>query len=410
MLERTRRNVVIARCNKGMARKAKRSPAAGACSCADQPTLVGVRLIFLALAVLLAANLPVSQGSEFLASASSQAVASCLAEIESPTPITSVHVQPESGYRPIVDEIVHARCTIDLNMYLFTDQTIVDALDNAIARGIRVRVILERAPFGTFGDQQEIFDRLEAIGAEVKWSPAEFTYSHAKYMIVDTTVLLATNQNFTGAGFNSNREFGVITTEARYLQEANAIFDADWRYHPLTMEIEHLVVSPVNSRSRIISLINSSEVSIWMYSEVLRDEEVTGALSDASDRGVNVRILVNPSADEDDAPYYLDALAHNVEIRVLRNPYVHSKLMIVDGTKALVGSQNYSYTSLNLNRELGIILDAPTDLELVTQVYLLDWSRAEPVDTVTTSAMTMPFALTHKGVVGRISFGRWGVV
>lgn len=389
MVEKTQRNAKVG---------------SGARSCQPPLTSVPGRLLAVIATVL------ALFGAAPLTSALAVDTVSCLSALSSPTPVTSVHVQPESGHQPILDEIEFANCTIDLNMYLFTDDVILEALDRAEARGIRVRVLLERQPFGTFGDQQEMFDTLIGFGAEVQWSPPEFQYSHAKYMIVDGRVLLVTNQNFTNAGFNSNREFGVVTTEPGYAQEAQSVFDADWNRTALSIDIQHLVVSPINSRDTILELIRGSQQSVWMYSEVLRDEQITSALSEASDRGVDVRILVNPTADEDDVPYFLDALGHGVEIRVLNRPYVHSKLMIVDGMKALVGSQNYSYTSLNLNREVGIVVDDETNLAVVTSVYERDWAKAVPVDTIVSLPPKIPVALTEPGRIGRISFGRWGVV
>lgn len=307
---------------------------------------------------------------------------SCLQDVPTPTPVTTVHVQPESGASPILDEINFARCSIDLTMYLLTSDDVVEALENAVDRGIRVRVILDRQPYGSYGDQSEMFDTLVGIGAEVQWGPDQFTYTHAKYMVVDQSVVIITNQNFTWSGFNRNREFGVTSTDASYVSEAVALFEADWAGVNFQGDIEHLVVSPINARQSVLALIYGSTQSVWMYSEVLRDEEITAALNNAADRGVDVRILVNDSADEDDVPYFLDALSHGVQIRVLEEPYVHSKVMVVDGSQALVGSHNYSYTSLNLNREVGVVISDSGNVGIIVSVYEQDWQNGIPVDSI----------------------------
>lgn len=306
----------------------------------------------------------------------------CLQQAPPPTAFTSVHVQPDAGIQPVLDEITYARCSIDLSMYLITSDEVVSALKSAVDRGIRVRVILDRQPYGSMGDQREMFDTLTGIGAEVKWGPDQFTYTHAKYMIVDDSVVLITNQNFTWSGFNRNREFGVVSTEARYVNEAMALFAADWNGTDYQDNAVHLVISPINARQSILGLIYESTESIWMYSEVLRDEEITQALNNAADRGVDVRILVNDSADEGDVPYFLDALSHGVQIRVLENPYVHSKVMIIDGSSALVGSHNYSYTSLNLNREVGVVLTDSSNVGIIVSVFESDWNIGIPVDSI----------------------------
>lgn len=378
----------------------------GARSCGSPLILMFKPFVTLCLLVSLLCVLPV-------APARAESIDHCHNLLDQPTPVTSVHVQPDDGLQPVLDEINFAACSIDISMYIFTNQEVFDALEYAVARGIRVRVILERQPFGSFGDQQDMYDRLLDIGVKVRWGPDQFTYTHAKYMIVDANVLVVTNQNFTNAGFDSNREFGVITTEYLYVREATEIFQADWNRSSLDISVELLVVSPVNSRATILAMIESSTDSVWMYSEVLRDEGVTQALNAAAERGVDVRILVNPTADEDDILYFLDALTHGVQIRVLRDPYVHSKVLIVDEKLALVGSQNYSYTSLELNREVGIVLSDPANLERIVSVYARDWARGEPVDTVSLSSdpgIRTQIALTHPATIGRIPSVRWRVV
>lgn len=345
--------------------------------------------------------------------ASAESIEDCHDSLRHPTVVTAVHVQPDDGPQPILDEIKFAACSIDISMYIFTNQDVFDGLEFAVDRGLRLRVILERQPFGSFGDQQDMYDRLTAAGIDVRWGPDQFTYSHSKYMIADSSVLVVTNQNFTNAGFNNNREFGVITTDPRYVKDAKAIFTADWNRSQVSDSIEYLVVSPINSRFTIVEMIAGSTESVWMYAEVLRDDDVTNALSAAAERGVDVRILVNPSADEDDAPYFLQALTDGVQVRVLRDPYVHSKALIVDGTSALVGSQNYSYTSLDLNREVGIVLTDTANLDRIVSVYVRDWSHGEPVDTISRDGShgTAPqSALTQPSAIGRISSVRWRVV
>lgn len=309
----------------------------------------------------------------------------CIKASSTSTVVTSVFVQPDDGYAPVLDEINNARCSIDLTMYLLSDQTIIAALGDAENRSVDVRVILERNPFNSYGGQSDIFAELEGLGAEVIWSSDEFQYSHAKYMVVDEQVLVVSNQNFTGAGFNSNREFGVVTTDPSWVAQASAVFHSDWQRQASVEGISSLIVSPINARARIIELINGAKVSIWLYAEVLRDEQLTKALDDAADRGVDVRVIVNPTTDSEDLPYFLEAFAHGVEVRVQEKPYVHAKLIIVDGAKALIGSQNYSYTSLDMNREVGLIIDDVDSLTRLKDIYLSDWERAYPVDSVAIS-------------------------
>ena len=53
-----------------------------------------------------------------------------------------------------------------------------------------------------------------------------------------------------------------------------------------------------------------------------------------------------------------------VHVEILHRPYLHAKLILADG-RAFIGSENLSATSLEHNREVGMIL---RDSELVEQL------------------------------------------
>ncbi|MBW3634277.1 MAG: DNA-binding protein, partial [Chloroflexi bacterium] len=110
-----------------------------------------------------------------------------------------------------------------------------------------------------------------------------------------------------------------------------------------------------------------------------RDPELLAALSEASRRGVRVRVIVSPSAEF--AAEQAELAASGVEIGLARGLYIHAKLIVADGERAFVGSQNLSATSLDQNRELGIILDDPVNLARLSRTFALDFRSATPQET-----------------------------
>jgi cardiolipin synthase len=308
-------------------------------------------------------------------------VETCLQELAEPQPaVTGVFVQPDDGYTPVIDEIRAARCTLDLAVYMLTDDVVFDALISAEERGVAVRVILEEHPFGMFGDQQEAFDRLVDAGIDVQWGRAEFQFTHAKYMIVDQRTAVIMNQNLTGAAFSGNREFGVVTTGAAEVAQAQAIFDADWEQRDASHIDGPLFVSPDNARGRVIDLIDRATDSIDFYAEIIRDTEILDALERAVERGVRVRLIMNASLDPADEEAVALLVSGGVEVRLTNTLYIHSKAMIIDGDAALIGSINYSMTSLDRNREIAMRIQEPALVTRVAAVYERDWTRAVPVD------------------------------
>ena len=95
-------------------------------------------------------------------------------------PVTGIFIQPGDGRAPLLDEIQAARHSVDLEVYLLTDEVILQSLEDAQRRGVGVRVILEEHPFGGGGGQEEIFTRLENGGIAVRWGNPVFRFSHMK--------------------------------------------------------------------------------------------------------------------------------------------------------------------------------------------------------------------------------------
>ena len=112
-------------------------------------------------------------------------------------PVTGVFIQPGDGRAPLLDEIGAARQSIDLEVYIVTDEVILQSLEDAQRRGVAVRVILEEHPFGGGGGQEEIFARLESAGIAVRWGNPVFRFSHIKTMVIDNAVAIIMNQNLT---------------------------------------------------------------------------------------------------------------------------------------------------------------------------------------------------------------------
>jgi phosphatidylserine/phosphatidylglycerophosphate/cardiolipin synthase-like enzyme len=194
--------------------------------------------------------------------------------------------------------------------------------------------------------------------------------------VVDNAVTLIMNQNLTPSAFTANREFGVVTNQPDAVQAAAAIFQADWT-RGAEPDPGPLVVSPTNAREQLLALVHGARVSLDLYAEVLRDPEVLEALSAAAERGVRVRIIISPSADF--ATEIEELASSGVDIRLSRSLYIHAKLFIADDERAFIGSQNLSATSLDQNRELGIIVDDQVNLARLTRTFAIDFRAAAPL-------------------------------
>jgi phosphatidylserine/phosphatidylglycerophosphate/cardiolipin synthase-like enzyme len=284
-------------------------------------------------------------------------------------------VLPEDGPNAILDEIDRAQTSIDLYVYLLPSEQVLAALSDAHARGVATRVILERDPFGGGGSNQDAFDRLRATGIEVHWSSDRFAFSHIKTFIVDQRVALIMTLNLSWSALTRNREFAVVTTVPEDVAEVARLFDADWSGSPYQPRGD-IVTSPDNSRTVLRGLIDGATQSIEVYAEVVRDGDMRERLIEAARRGVHVRILVPANPTDDARSIYRELEQSGVEVRLLADAYSHAKAIVVDGSRAFVGSQNLTQGSLDKNRELGIILTDHPNLDRLRSVFESDWANS----------------------------------
>lgn len=285
-------------------------------------------------------------------------------------------IEPDAGESIILDAINTAHHSIWLEMYLLTDTSIIQALENAAHHKVDVRVMLEPTPYGG-GSAQDVLDELKLAGITVKPTSPSFTLTHEKGMVVDGNTAFIMSCNFTYSALNgTNREYGVIDTLAQDVQSVTDIFNADWNRTPLRITNTSLVISPTNSRPALTALLGSAKKSLVLEEEEMLDDNIQQALVSAAHRGVHVQVILpTPYAGESDNNIGGIAILKKGGVQVKEDPqlYIHAKMIIADGMQAFVGSENISAPSLDGNRELGILLTDSGMLATLQKTFQQDW-------------------------------------
>ena len=125
----------------------------------------------------------------------------------------------------IVSLIRSAGKTIDVEMYVFTDETLAGELADAAKRGVQVRVILE--PRVESSNLNTLAAGMLDSGVQVRWASLKFQLTHAKFMVIDGKTVLVGSINFSKAAQNKNREAAAIL-QGPPVQSYIDIFEADW--------------------------------------------------------------------------------------------------------------------------------------------------------------------------------------
>jgi len=296
-----------------------------------------------------------------------------------------VFVEPDAGYQVITDAISSAKKSVWVQVYLLTEPNVISALQSAAKKGKDVRVMLEDNPYGGGGaaKPQETMDKLKAAGAQAKATNPKYRLTHSKLMILDGTTAYIMTANLTksalgGSSSAANREYGIIDKNPQDVKVLIDMFNADWDRKDFSFDNPNLVLSPLNSRSHFLSIINNSKKTLLVEAEEMQDDEVENALIAAAKRGVQVQVIVPKprSMDNND-----EGIKHikkgGVKVKFAGKLIMHAKIFIADGQLGFVGSENISTSSLDKNREVGILVTDPDVLSTLQKTFSTDWDTGK---------------------------------
>jgi phosphatidylserine/phosphatidylglycerophosphate/cardiolipin synthase-like enzyme len=313
----------------------------------------------------------------------------------------TVYVAPDTGLLgQIVTAIEGATTSVHMTMYILDDAKIVAALVDRRKAGLDVRVVLNQTfPTGTVQTNPATYTTLTTAGVGVVWrngppGSTPPTYTHEKTFILDGKQAWIMTMNLDTSAPIDNREYVVVDDNAADAQEADQIFLADFGGTASTLA-SPLVVSPdppCNSRAALVALINGATKTLDVEVEEFSDAYTNGvvaAVAAAAHRGVATRVILantSPVASQTTAIATVKAAGAKVVIAggtsgksTAAHPYIHAKAITVDCTgttcaRGFLGSENFSEGSLGYNRELGIVIDDPTQLAKVEAAIDTDFS------------------------------------
>jgi len=192
--------------------------------------------------------------------------------------------------------------------------------------------------------------------------------------------------NLTSRYYTTSRDFLVLDSARADVAAIVAVFDADFGHRQIRpSDGRDLVWSPTDSQRQILALIDRARRSLRIYSEEMADTTVDDALIKAAKRGVDVRVCGENTGGEYDAVFARLARA-GVHISYYSSSsgfYIHAKVVEADyGTdhgRSFIGSENFSETSLDRNRELGLITSNPAILAAIARTFAGDFKRGKHV-------------------------------
>ncbi|TFD72525.1 cardiolipin synthase [Cryobacterium fucosi] len=334
----------------------------------------------------------------------------------------------EGTLAEMVADIDTARKYVHVEFYILSlDKTTApffDAMENAVKRGVTVRVLMDHIQSMRKPGYRETLRRLTASGVKWelllplqplkgKWQRPDLR-NHRKLVIVDGKVGYMGSQNIIDRSYNmrSNIRRGLkwkdlmTRLEGPIVSGLNAIFITDWYGETnalLTRDIEPVDAEVVphsldcqvvpsgpgfegenNLRLFLALLYYAQERIIITSPYFVPDESIMYAITTATQRGLHVELFVSEVGDQAlvyhaQRSYYEELLRAGVIIYLYKAPYVlHAKHFTIDDEVAVIGSSNMDMRSFSLNFEVSLMVRGRSfvrDLRAVEDGYRADSRR-----------------------------------
>jgi len=302
-----------------------------------------------------------------------------------------------TGYDAAIEAMVRAidgaASQVHLTTYIFADddtgRRIAGALERAVRRGVKVRVLIDA--LGSRPWASRSLAMLEAAGVEARLAlPIRFASlrrtrsdlrNHRKLCVVDGRIAFVGSQNIVDRDFKPgvvNDEL-VARVEGRVVAAFESVFVSDWYLEteesiaqaPFPQPCGDTVLQAMPSgpdyrvpgyEQLLVEMVHGAQERITIVSPYLvPDEALLTALKNAVLREVRVDLILSRVIDQRlvrlaQRSYYDELLKAGVQIHRYRERLLHAKSIAVDDRLAVIGSSNADVRSFVLNAEISLIL------------------------------------------------------
>ena len=312
----------------------------------------------------------------------------------------------ESTFAEMVTDIDRARNFVHVEFYIFsldpTTAPLFDALENAVKRGVTVRVLMDHIQSMRKPGYRETLRRLTDSGVKWelllplqplkgKWQRPDLR-NHRKVLVIDGTVGYMGSQNVIDRSYNIPKNIRrglkwkdlMTRVEGPIVSGLNAIFITDWYSEtddllirdiqpvqtdivPHSLDCQIVPSGPgfegENNLRLFLALLYYAQERIIITSPYfVPDESIMYAITTATQRGLRVELFVSEIGDQAlvyhaQRSYYEELLRAGVKIYLYKAPYVlHAKHFTIDDEVAVIGSSNMDMRSFSLNFEVSMMV------------------------------------------------------
>jgi len=336
---------------------------------------------------------------------------------------TKVLTNGHETFSHILAELKKAAHHIHMEYYIVRDDGIGHEIKNILIekaeKGVKVRFLYDSV--GSWKLSKKFLADLIGAGVEVvEFGPVRLPFlnskfnfrNHRKIIVIDGTVGFVGGLNIGDEYLGRKKEFGFwrdthLMAKGEAVRSLQLIFLQDWYYMTndslLTAEylspvlednthggVQMIAGGPDNEWSVIknifFSMISSADKSVWIASPYfIPDEDIFSAIKVAALSGLDVRLLVPKRPDKRivffaSRSYFPELLDAGVKIYEYEKGFMHSKIVIVDGQLASIGTSNMDMRSFHLNFEVNAFLYKTNSTWKLVEEFQKDIQISKEID------------------------------
>lgn len=312
----------------------------------------------------------------------------------------SVAILPNDGRQIFFEAFAAAKREIRIEICVLEDPLILQSLMQALGRGIKVKVIVDRGKYEALpSEQANLALYLTSAGGKLHLSNPIFPKSFPKVILIDNRYVLVGSACLDTTTFMQYRDYVYVSADPCIIKYLSELFSNDWLYSAQVgapvppfnptppISDSNIVVSPVNSAKKLVRFIQNARRYLDLTSELLGNPTLESELVAAVRRGVNVRIIAPEIVNEATVPEQalqisslnkLKAAGVHVHVTKLPEsmayPYMHARMAVADETIAYLGSISLSPESPTFNREVGLILNDRRFVNKLGRQFEIDYT------------------------------------
>ncbi len=291
----------------------------------------------------------------------------------------------------MVEAINSATTSIDGALYELDLERVPQALIDARARGVRVRLVLDDED-AVYDDHSTVFMLTDpAVGMVVYCEdeqPAQYDIRcddrsdlmHNKFLIIDGYQVWMGSMNFTHNGVYNNNNNAILIRSRRLAENYQAIFDLMFEEGEFNLlrvdqnDIPHRQLTingvPVQTYfspddanilvAEIIRLVNEADTSIRVMTFNITLPEIGDAIIAKHNAGVDVKAVIEARLSTTRNGQYYPFICEGIPARTdgNRGYALHHKVIIIDNEIVITGSFNFSENAKS-NSENVLIIHSP---------------------------------------------------